>query len=160
MVIVVAQIVCSETQWSTAIRKLLIKFILTIRNHCWSCLTACLIEDLTLLIKRLALFDERSPISLGAFKMTGSLWKHVKLSVSMLSTVFEIVGKVTLTSCWCSCFWRRSALVAKNASLVSEYLHIGSHTSNRLKFMTIAAARDKHSPTCCGIKIEPSARVD
>ena len=44
--------------------------------------------------------------------------------------------------------WPRVEPFIWQASLVSVYLHMGNQTRSRLKFMTIAAARERQRPTC------------
>ena len=157
IVMVVAQIVCKDVQLSAAIRKLLIDLILSLHK-------AYLTLHITWSADLLSLctssprpeVDPDFMLPVWYSQMAGNCWSYWRVWAMP-------AGSADKT--WLACFWSRhptddmrqwwnifrcllAEMHASTANLVREYLHIGSQTNKRLKFMTMAAARDRHSPTC------------
>lgn len=124
--IVVAQIVCTDLQWSTASKKLSVVLIFIQQSHSRA----------------------REPaVSTDHLSFLNSICNIPPLLALCLANRCWLDSMLDLRRCCCS-FWYRRELFAKYAIHVREYLHMGIQTRRRLKFITIAAAREKQSPIC------------
>lgn len=142
MVIVVAQMVCNDLQWSTAVRKLLREFILATKNQTLSCLQAPA-ADVTSFLYRDFWVDENVVFSPIGSPQSGFAATTATTATTCCSACCFNWSRFNCARRWRQCL---NVPMAKQANLVNEYLHIGSQTSMRLKLITIAAAREKHSP--------------
>lgn len=138
--------VCSEVLLSTAMRKRPMNLTLSEASARPARRPACAAACPTLLASRRA-----SQAETGSCSWPAQAWP--KSSATKSGAFFEAGAPGALRRFGAS-LRPASERPTSSANLVSVYLHMGSHTRRRLKFITIAAARERHRPACCLLERE------